>query len=139
MPRPPRNPIKDQAGPSHQPYPYQPDDVIGGDSFQSRLLRRFDLPTYEQIQLARFDAQDLFEVKVEIIRKMASLDPTGDWLGRGARALDNPRTSTGEESLDRLYAKWEALNRDGVRSDTFVELKEKLIYKRLDEPEHSSA
>ncbi|XLR00432.1 hypothetical protein S83_019618 [Arachis hypogaea] len=24
---------------------------------------------------------------------MAGLDPTGDWMGKGARALDNPRTA----------------------------------------------
>ena len=45
-----------------------------------------------------------FEVKVEIIQQMADLDPTGDWMGRGARALDNPHTATGEEPLEKLYA-----------------------------------
>lgn len=60
-----------------------------------------------------------FEVKVEIIQEMAVLDPTGDWLGRGARALDNPRTATGEESLDKLYAQLEDLKRGGVQSQTF--------------------
>lgn len=48
--------------------------------------------------MARIQAEDLFEVKVEVIRLMLGLDPTGDWMGRGARALDNnPRTATGEE------------------------------------------
>lgn len=51
---------------------------------------------------------------------MAVLDPTGDWLGRGARALDNLRTATGEESLERLYSFLEDLNRAGVQSPTFL-------------------
>ncbi|EXB64603.1 hypothetical protein L484_017935 [Morus notabilis] len=37
-------------------------------------------------QQARIQAEDLFEVKVEIFRVMSGLDPEGDWLGRGARA-----------------------------------------------------
>lgn len=49
------------------------------------------------IRLAEIQAEDLFQVKAEIINRMAILDPEGDWLGRGARALDNPRTTTGEE------------------------------------------
>ncbi|KAI4298052.1 hypothetical protein MLD38_040516 [Melastoma candidum] len=48
--------------------------------------------------------------------QMAGLDPTGDWMGRGAIALANPRTATGEESLEKLYEKWEDLSRGGVRS-----------------------
>ena len=44
--------------------------------------------------MARIQAEDLFEVKVEIIQQMADLDPTGDWMGRGARALENPHTAT---------------------------------------------
>ncbi|MBA0632467.1 hypothetical protein Godav_001197 [Gossypium davidsonii] len=54
--------------------------------------------------MARIQAEDLFEVKVEIIQQMADLDPMGDWMGRGARALENPHTATGEESLEKLYA-----------------------------------
>ncbi|CAL0328682.1 unnamed protein product [Lupinus luteus] len=46
--------------------------------------------------LAGIRAEDHFRIKVDIIRRMATLDsesePEGDWLGRGARALDNPRT-----------------------------------------------
>ncbi|KAH0663765.1 hypothetical protein KY290_011752 [Solanum tuberosum] len=56
------------------------------------------------------------EVKVDIIRRMAPLDPEGDWEQRGARALDNPRTATGEELLERLYTLLEDLNRGGVHS-----------------------
>ncbi|KAK6791544.1 hypothetical protein RDI58_010625 [Solanum bulbocastanum] len=41
---------------------------------------------------------------------MAPLDPEGDWEQRGARALDNPRTATGEELLGRLYTLLEDLN-----------------------------
>lgn len=100
-----------EAGPSNQtlpvvPYPYQSDDEIGGDcvrSIQRRLLSGTRNPTSHDIQMAHLTAQDLFEVKVDIIREMAVLDPTGDWLGRGARALDNPRTPTGEASLQKLH------------------------------------
>ncbi|MFQ6650363.1 hypothetical protein Gotur_023226, partial [Gossypium turneri] len=46
--------------------------------------------------MARIQAGDLFEVKVKIIQQMADLDPMGDWMGRGARDLENPYTATGE-------------------------------------------
>ncbi|KAF1899416.1 hypothetical protein Lal_00019544 [Lupinus albus] len=65
---------------------------------------------------------------------MATLDsePEGDWLGRGARALDNPRTATGEESLDKLYK----LRADlalfwGVRSQSFWDLNGKFCDGRI--------
>ncbi|KAF1854590.1 hypothetical protein Lal_00046512 [Lupinus albus] len=65
---------------------------------------------------------------------MATLDsePEGDWLGRGARALDNPRTATGEESFDKLYR----LRADlalfwGVRSQSFWDLKGKFCDGRI--------
>lgn len=67
---------------------------------------------------------------MQIIHKMAVLDPTGDWLGRGARALDNLRTATGEESLVKLYSLLEDLNRDGVQSPTFSSLKSKVSRRR---------
>ncbi|KAK6774841.1 hypothetical protein RDI58_030081 [Solanum bulbocastanum] len=57
------------------------------------------------------------EVKVDIIRRMAPLDPEGDWEQRGARALDNPRTATGEELLERLYTLLEDLNRGCAESN----------------------
>ena len=88
--------------------------MVGGDSvstIQSRLLANNPSPSFEQIQRARIDAQDRFEVKVEIIRQMAPLDPDGDWERRGARALDNPHTSTGEPSLESLYNIKEDLDR----------------------------
>ncbi|KAK7374990.1 hypothetical protein VNO80_08434 [Phaseolus coccineus] len=34
---------------------------------------------------------------------MAILYPSGDWTGRGAQALDNPRAASGEPSLIKLY------------------------------------
>ena len=58
---------------------------------------------------------------------MTGLDPTGDWLGRGARALDNPRTATGEESLERLRSFLDDLNQGGKRSETFLQLKGKVF------------
>lgn len=123
------------------PYPYQPDEVIGGDcvlDIQRRLLAKAPLPSSEVIAMARIQAEDLFEVKVELIRLMAVLDPTGDWMGRGARALDNSRTATGEESLERLFSLLEDLKRGGVQSATYSKLKGK-VFLRMDPDEHSSA
>lgn len=77
------------------PYPYQPDEILGGDcvlSIQRRLLAKDPSPSFEVCQMARIQAEDLFEVKAEIIRRMAVLDPTGDWMGRGAPIrLEGPR------------------------------------------------
>lgn len=127
-------PRGDEAGPSNQPpqgvpYPYHPDEVIGGDSvlsIQLRLLSGKTTPSPLDIYLARITAEDLFEVKVEIIQLMADLDPTGDWLGQGARALENPGTATGEESLKRLHAFLDDLNQGGIGSKTFFKLKKKV-------------
>jgi hypothetical protein len=41
-------------------------------------------------------------VKADICEVMEGLHPEGDWQGQGARALDNPRTRTGEDSLENL-------------------------------------
>ncbi|XP_024021027.1 uncharacterized protein LOC112091492, partial [Morus notabilis] len=107
--QPPANPVaspEEAASPPHVvPYPYQPDEVIGHRgsvlSIQRRLLAKDPSPSTEVIQQARIQAEDLFEVKVEIFRVMSGLDPEGDWLGRGARALENSHTSTREESLEK--------------------------------------
>lgn len=128
-------PRGDEAGPSNQPpqgvpYPYHPEQVIGGDSVLSierRLLLGQTTPSPLDRYLARINAEDLFEVKVEIIRQMADFDPRGDWLGRGARALDNPETATGEESLEGLHSLLDDLNQGGRGSGTFKKLKEKLL------------
>ena len=136
----PANPVAsrgEEAGPSNrvppeEKFPYHPDEMIGGDSVRSierRLLSKFNSPRAEDIYFAHIKAQDLFEIKVEIVRHMAGLDPEGNWLGRGARALDNPRTATGEPSLERLYALLEDLNRGGVQSETFSSLKNKVLSK----------
>ncbi|KAI5582037.1 hypothetical protein POPTR_007G062262v4 [Populus trichocarpa] len=78
--------------------------------------------------MARIHAEDLFEVKVEIIKLMAVLDPTGDWMGRGARALDNPRTATGEESVGKLYSLLEDLQTNGVQSPSYKKWKGKVFH-----------
>ncbi|KAF5789986.1 hypothetical protein HanRHA438_Chr09g0389261 [Helianthus annuus] len=57
-------------------------------------------------------AEDLFEVKVQIIQRMQVLDPTGDWMRQGARALDSPNSATGESSLKRLNSFLDELDRD---------------------------
>ncbi|KAG4141060.1 hypothetical protein ERO13_D06G053851v2 [Gossypium hirsutum] len=88
--------------------------------------------------MARIQAEDLFEVKVEIIKLMAVLNPTGDWMGQRARALDNPRTTTGEESLERLHAFLDDLNQNGKGSETFLQLKGK-VFLRMDPPVNSSS
>lgn len=86
------------------------------------------------MQLARYTAEDLFEVKVQILERMAELDPTGDWLGQGARALKNPGTATGEESLKRLHAFLDDLNQGGRGADTFFKLKGKVSRYFRDNP-----
>ena len=134
-PVPPANPVASgEAGPSHLvPLPYDEDEVIGGDSLlaiQRRLLGKYEFPSSEEIQRARIKAEDLFEVKVDIIRRMTSLDPEGDWLRQGARALDNPRTATGEESLERLYQLRDDIAQGGMRSQSFADLKNKVFLRR---------
>ena len=71
------------------PYPYSPDQVIGGDCvsnierrFLERLQAKNPYPSLEDYRLARIQAEDKFEVKVKIIRTMAPLDPDGDWIRR---------------------------------------------------------
>lgn len=131
---PPANPVASgEAGPSQVvPFPYDEDEVIGGDSVLSirkRLLANDDCPSAMDIYLAHLDAQDRFEVKVEIIQHMAVLDPSGDWTGRGARALDNSHanSSEGEPSLMELHRLRDELREGGVHSDAFKRLKEKRI------------
>ncbi|KAK8681202.1 hypothetical protein V6N13_053609 [Hibiscus sabdariffa] len=50
----------------------------------------------------------------------------GYWMGRGARALENPHTATGEESLEKLYALLDDLRGGGVRSQAFLSLQSKV-------------
>ena len=143
-PVPPANPVASgeaEAGPSHVvPFPYDGDEVIGGDSVESiqrRLLSKQENPSPEIINLARLDAEDRFEVKVEIIKGMTALDPEGDWPGRGARALDNPYTATGEESLETL-----SLLRDRVAEGdaaTISTLKQRMLWRRSDGDTESQA
>ena len=142
-PVPPANPVAspgEEAGPSNlappaAPYPYQPDEIIGGDSvlsIQNRLLLRGlpDLPFEQARQMAFIRAQDLFEVKVDILKSMAQLDPQGEgfWLGHGARALENPRTATGEERLETLHGMLAELQSDGVNSAAFKSLSKKKVF-----------
>ena len=143
-PVPPGNAVastEEAASPARpDPFPYQPDEVIGGDSvlsIQRRLLSPYVFPSAEIIERARIEAEDLFEVKVDIIRRMTPLDPEGDWLGRGARAFDNPRTSTGEESLERLYRLLDDLNQGGVESSAFRSLRGRVFRRRDALDEHS--
>jgi hypothetical protein len=138
-------PVPEEAtrSPHVVPYPYQPDEVIGGDSvcsIERRLLAPKTNPSDFDLQQAKIDAEDLFEIKVDIVRSMSGLHPEGDWMGRGARALDNPRTSTGEPSLEKLSTLLSDLQSGGVNSDSFKELKDKVHLRRDgDDDEHSAA
>lgn len=146
-PVPHANPVAspgEEAGPSNRtppvrPFPYQDDEVIGGDCvsnierrFVERLKAKNPSPSLEDYRLARIQAEDQFEVQVEIIRTMAALDPKGDWVRRGSLALKNSRTATGEEPLERLYSLLEDLNRGGVESRAFSDLK-KRVFRKSDE------
>lgn len=129
------------AGPSRpfERYPYEADEVIGGDSVLSiarRLKEKNSNPSAEDIYLAHIQAKDRFEVKVDIIRQMTSLDPEGDWFRRGARALENPRTATGEESLERLFSLRDELNSQGKESQAFAQSK---VLRKWDDDDRSSA
>lgn len=68
---------------------------------------------------------------------MTPLHPEGDWLRRGARALDNNRTTTGEESLAKLYAMLEDLKANGIKSISFHNLKSK-VFLRIDDIDSNS-
>lgn len=122
----------DPAGPSKVcPFPFQDDEIIGGDCLNNvyrRLLEALQAKKGEDLSLAdyaltRYKAEDLFEVKVSIIRQMAPLDPEGDWDRRGAQALENPRTTTGEEPLERR----------GVQSEAFRLLKQRVLGRRFED------
>nr|AOT98967.1 hypothetical protein [Oryza rhizomatis] len=122
---PPALPVMQEAAnraPPYVPYPHQLNEIIGGDSVESiqrRLLGTNLNPSAHDIRMARMQAEDLFEVKVDIIRKMAGLHPSGDWMGWVARALDNPRTATGEEDLARLHQMLEDLQSGNSQSAAF--------------------
>lgn len=135
-----------EAGPSNRtlpvvPYPYEPDEVIGGDSVESiqhRLLSNKTFPSAHEIEMARLQAEDLFEVKVQIINLMAGLDPMGDWTRRGARALDNPHSTTGEPSISSLYTLLNNLQSEGIDSPNFQKWQSKRL-PRFDEDEASAS
>jgi hypothetical protein len=123
-------------------FPYEPDELIGGDSvlsIQRRLLASKPFPSAEEIDFARMQAEDLFEVKVQIIHKMQVLDPTGDWMRQGARALDSPNSATGESSLKRLYSFLEDIEQNGKTSRAFFSLSEKVALRKDDLDAGSSA
>ena len=137
---PPALPVMQEAANRALPYPYQNNEIIGGDSVESiqrRLLGRFPSPSAHEIQMARIEAEDLFEVKVDICQVMAGLHPSGDWMGRGARALDNLRTATGEESLSKLLRMREDLQTAGLQSATFRQLADRVAF-RADGDQHSA-
>ncbi|KAK4276234.1 hypothetical protein QN277_019203 [Acacia crassicarpa] len=143
---PPANPVASgeaEAGPSHVlPFPYAEDEVIGGDSVLSihnRLLAKYDSPSAEVIKWVRITAEELFEVKVDIIRLMAPLDPEGDWERRGARALDNPQTKTGEQSYARLCQIRDSLSNEGIQSRFFFGLKERVFLRKENLDDESQA
>ena len=108
-------------------------------SIQRRLLSSNPLPSDEEIAFARIQAEDLFEVKVQIIQKMQVLDPTGDWMRQGARALDSPNSATGESSLKRLYSFLKDLDQNGRTSRTFFSLSEKVALRKENLDAGSSA
>nr|GEZ59071.1 hypothetical protein [Tanacetum cinerariifolium] len=124
-----------ESAPTRGSLPYHSEQVIGGDlvlSIERRLLSGQTTPSPLDIYLARIDTEDLFEAKVKILQRMSELDPTGDWERRGARALDNPRTATGEESLERLLSLFSDLDQGGRGSEAFVKLRGKVF--RMETP-----
>lgn len=61
---------------------------------------------------------------------MSGLHPQGDWLGQGARALDNPSGRTGEHTFRYLSNLLLDLKSRGVLSDYFYKLTSKVFLKR---------
>ena len=53
---------------------------------------------------------------------MAVLDPLGDWTRRGASALDNPRSATGEPSLPSLYSLLNTLQSEVFKNPDFKKI-----------------
>lgn len=140
---PPAPPVMQEGAnraPPYVPYPHPVDEIIGGDSVESiqrRLLGTNLNPSAHDIRMARIQAEDLFEVKVDIIQRMAGLHPRGDWMRWGARALDNPRTATGEENLARLHQMLDDLRSRNSQSATFWLLVER-VRLRADEDRNSA-
>ncbi|KAK1405982.1 hypothetical protein QVD17_42305 [Tagetes erecta] len=127
------NTVSDSTEGPASPVHFESDEMIGGDSvssIQRRLLSSEPFPSAEEMGFARIQAEDLFEVKVQIIQRMEVLDPTGDWMRRGARALDSPNSATGESSLKRLYGFLEDLDRNGKTSRSFFSLSRQVALKK---------
>ena len=122
------------ANSSNPGSPSESDDyfTIGGDSVASirqRILSRSQQPmAYEE---AQYKAEDLFDIKSKLILEMAKWDVEGDWMNRGARALDCPNSHNGEYSLELLYRWHKDLADTGVLSDTFSLLKERVLKKQI--------
>ncbi|QCD79069.1 NADH dehydrogenase I subunit 2 [Vigna unguiculata] len=77
----PANPVASgeaEAGPSHVvPFPYDEEEVIGGDSvrsIQNRLLAKYDSPSAHEITMARIEAEDLME-------RLGNASLIEDWRG----------------------------------------------------------
>lgn len=130
----------EEAGPSNPPRrcPYDHNEVIAGDSIECiqrhLLFKKQPFASHDEVEFARIKAEDLFEFKIDILRKMEVLDQgqggKGDWMGQqGARVLDNPHTHTtlGEPTLEELGKKKEDLDNHGINSETYKELKRKMI------------
>ncbi|OIW06256.1 hypothetical protein TanjilG_19935 [Lupinus angustifolius] len=75
-----------------------------------------------EINLAPINAQDRFEINVDIIQQMEVLDsePSGNWTGWEARALDNPHAVRTGGSLIELYRLRDELHEGGVQYDAFL-------------------
>jgi hypothetical protein len=67
-------------------------------------------------------ANEIFELKVEILRLMKELDPTGNWENKGALALNEPRSKTGEPKLTKLIEISEDLKENRLNSKYFIGL-----------------
>lgn len=146
-PAPPANPGEGGAAePPNEnfqvsPYPYRPDEEIGGDcvlSIKRRLLASNPFPSFEEDYLAHIEAEDLFESKVDIYRLMSVLDPAGNWIGQGSQALENSRSASGEHSLETLSRMYEELQRDRAAGPTFRSLQSKMFSRRQLNDENSS-
>lgn len=119
------------AGPSNaSSFPYDENEIIGGDSVAFIRLRIMSKEEGILFEEAHYRAEDLFDIKAQVIQEMSHLDLDGDWMNRGARALDYPKSRIGEYSLEKLHEFLADLKNEGHMSKTFSLLKERVLRRR---------
>lgn len=115
--------------PRREGYGYRPESTFTGHGLlnqsDNKIGKRSRPPPYRSCCSRR--SERVFRHSTE---RNEVTRPTGDWLGRGAWALENPRTATGEHSLEKLHTLLSDLESRGVNSESFSQLKGKVPLRR---------